>query len=145
MEGVYPGLRLSWEQAPIKIAELLNRHNQLTAPLKTVNRRENDAVFYEEAFGDILASCTIEFPLLPNKSLAKIKHLVVNENYRHIGLGYKIVDKSINYFRNIKFIFATIRKDNLYSIKLFKNLGFNTVTEIDGASVPIVVVMKETK
>lgn len=62
---------------------------------------------------------------------AYIDNIAVDPNYRHFGLGEKLLStaQSNAFSRNCKFISLEVRKSNLIAIKLYEKLGYKNVGE----------------
>jgi ribosomal protein S18 acetylase RimI-like enzyme len=55
--------------------------------------------------------------------LTEVKHLVVHNSFRKIGLGKALLDSALT-FVDTPIVYATIRSKNVASLKLFEGAGF---------------------
>lgn len=130
-----------WGSASIQIARLLNENNMLTVRYDRVSVRAKEELYYESVFNEVVATCTVEFPLYPNKNIASIKHMVVAKKYRNLGFGKKILLRALTNLPKCA-IFSTIRKSNVRSLRIFESCGFIKVEEVRGSIEPLVLVAK---
>lgn len=138
-------IELTAEDTAIQVANLLNKNNQLTHTYREVFVKENEHLFYESVFGQIITTCTIEWPLFPKKDIAKIKHLVTDEAYRNNGLGKKILTRALDNCKESVIILCAVRESNIKSLKTFYSVGFNYTTQIKGKNETLYLLTKNAE
>lgn len=110
-----------------QIAELLNKHNNLTV-VHDVNSILSTNTRY---FVELVSAPAIEkrvvgcVGLAPgyHPTLSKIKHVCIDPTYRRFGVARKLVETAISNC-NTEYVYMTIREDNIPSQKMAESLGF---------------------
>lgn len=110
-----------------KIAWLLNSQNNLTTHYSAGKVMSSSAEYYFCNFGEIIAGCVAVEKV--SFTLSEIKHLSVHPDYKRRGIASFLIKKSL-FFSKTPFIYATIRSQNIGSIKAFERFGFVQSAEV---------------
>jgi ribosomal protein S18 acetylase RimI-like enzyme len=104
-----------------QVALLINNNNDLNSKLNAATVLANRKGYIVESSGTEVVACV----KLERQSynMSEIKHLVVISKYRKCGLAKRLVLESLKRSTN-PIVYATVRKDNIPSQKVFQACGF---------------------
>lgn len=133
---------LTNEEIAKQIANLVNRynclyvrHNGFTIAARTTN-------YFVEVFGDKIVGCT--GITKENVDWSVIKYVCVEPKFRKNGIASKLISLSIQNCKT-KFIYMTIRKNNIPSLCMANKLGFTTIRQEWSKDHYLIVVGRKTK
>ena len=115
---------LSNNEIATQIATLLNAQNKLYAYHTTDTIMNSMANYFVEINRDKVIGCT--GLLIENRDLSKSFHTSVHPAYIRRGIATKLLMTAINNC-NTKYIYGTIREDNVASIRLVSKLGWKII------------------
>jgi ribosomal protein S18 acetylase RimI-like enzyme len=97
-----------------QIASLINSGHQLKFYLTQDTIRYNTVQYLIELHKDkVIGTIGIE---QCNPRVSELKHLCVHPDYRHQGIGRKLLEKGVQ-ASPTDFVFGTVRSDNLVNIR----------------------------
>lgn len=119
-----------------QIATLLNNGRQLYAIQTEASILNNNLKYIITLCGEkVIGVIGLE---KKSSQITEIKHLCVHEDYRRKGLGLKLLKKSISY-ATTKFVYGTVREDNLSNINNNFRAGFRPVAKYKSRGKYIIV------
>lgn len=126
-------------EAAFQISALINTHNKLKSnhsPWDVL--REKDTYIVEAIKNTVMGAIQIQKQAY---ILSEIKHLVVHPGCRKAGMAKHLInaalDKSIT-----PIVYATIRQENVASIRAFSSCGFKKATHYDTNERSVLVFMR---
>lgn len=109
------------EEIARQLALLINQHNKLNNTKGWRDILNSKTTYVIETHGkQVIGACGIH---RQSYSLSEVKHLVVRPQWRGKGLGRFLVKKAIGRGET-PILYATVREDNLPSLKVFTSTGF---------------------
>lgn len=112
---------LSADDIVDQIAAMLNTHSDLAMKRIGEDIKRSNVDYIVETHGKyVIAACGME---RLNYQITEVKHLVVRHDWRGRGLGHFMVKRVLERI-NTPLIYATVRRDNLPSLSVFKSAGF---------------------
>ena len=117
---------LTNEEIAKQIANLLNKYNRLYIRHNgfTIAARATD--YFIEVFGDKVVGCTSITK--KNSDWSVIKYVCVKPEFRRKGIADKLINLAIQNCKT-KYIYMTIREDNIASLHMANKLGFTTIKQ----------------
>jgi len=119
-----------------------NQNNEIIGLSSIADKYTNFDYNYDKLFKDKNATYTIKnyiFPMIDtikNKGIATITNMCVKEEYRNQHIGYKLLKCVIEEYikkndNDIKYVEFDVLAHNPSAIKLYKNLGFMQISNIE--------------
>lgn len=117
---------LTSEEIAKQIANLINKYNRLYIRHNgfTIAARTTD--YFIEVFGDKVVGCASITK--ENNEWSVIKYVCVEPKSRGKGIASKLVSLSIQNCKT-KYVYMTIREDNIASLYMANKLGFTTIKQ----------------
>lgn len=121
-------ITLSEDSIAEQIALLLNQHNKLKKVHNVYSILNGTSDYFIETHLDRVIGCAaLDDALYAEHS--RIKHVCVAPEYRRMGIAKKVINTAINNC-STKYVYATIRQENLPSLNLWASLGFVYIKEM---------------
>ena len=123
-----------------QVAGLLNSYNGLAHKRFAVDVLNSKTNYVVETHGKLVIGAVGLHKL--SFHISEVKHLSIRETWRKKGIGRFLLKRAIRLCET-PFVYATIREDNLPSIKLFESVGFSRAGEYDGKGHKVLVFIRE--
>jgi len=117
-------ITLPTQNIATQIAELLNLQNKLYVVHNVLTVMKSKAKYFVEVEGDKVVGCSALIKEHP--TLSKSYHTSVRPGYQRKGLASKLLKTAMDNCET-RYIYGTIRQDNIASIGLVEKLGWQQI------------------
>lgn len=126
-------------EAAIQISVLINAHNKLKGNYSPWDiLREKETYIVEAVKNTVLGAIQIQKQAYV---LSEIKHLVVRPECRKAGMAKHLIKAALNK-STTPIVYATIRQENVASIRAFNSCGFKKTAHYDTNKRSVLVFMR---
>ncbi len=124
--------RISQAMLATQIASLVNNHNQLRYTLSAGRVLNGPIIYMVELDGETIMGC-VGLKKLRMRTFWELCHLCVHPKYRGLRLAPKLVEAAYKRIPTGN-AWATIREDNIPSIRTFLRCGFNVSSKFKSSN-----------
>jgi N-acetylglutamate synthase-like GNAT family acetyltransferase len=123
-----------------QVAGLLNTYNGLARNRHAIDILNSQTNYVVETHGRLLVGAVGIRKL--SFHMSEIKHLAVHKKWRRKNVGTFLLKRAIALVET-PLVYATIREDNLPSIRIFESVGFSRVGGYNGTGHNVLIFTRE--